>query len=84
MAPIEQIWEESNRTPVLISSGVIILLVAIVDWWTKPYFSLGFFYLFPVLFVAAFLPRWMVALIGSFCALLAEEFQLAAPIPPAP
>ncbi|MEI9973501.1 MAG: hypothetical protein WDO73_16520 [Ignavibacteriota bacterium] len=62
MAPIERLWNERNRTPVLVISGIIILVIAIGDWWTKPYVSLGFLYLFPVMFAAAFLPRWLVAL----------------------
>jgi PAS domain S-box-containing protein len=46
-----------------------------VDWWTKPYVSLGFLYLFPIMLAAAFLPRWLVALLGFICAVLAEVFS---------
>ena len=72
---LEQLWEERNRTPVLAISGAIILIVAIVDWWTKPYVSLGFLYLFPIMLAAGFLPRWLVALLGFACAGLAEVFS---------
>src|SRR6202050_3828420 len=75
MLPLEQLWEERNRTTVLASSGAIILVVATVDWWTKPYVSLGFLYLFPIMLAAAFLPRWLVALLGFACACLAEVFS---------
>ncbi|MGA2590275.1 MAG: LuxR C-terminal-related transcriptional regulator [Bryobacteraceae bacterium] len=75
MVPLEQLWEERNRTPVLAISGAIILVVAVVDWWTKPYVSLGFLYLFPIMLVAAFSPRWLVALLGFACAVLAEVFS---------
>src|ERR1039458_8410215 len=75
MQPLEQLWEERNRTPVLALSGGIILVVAVVDWWTKPYVSLGFLYLFPIMLAAAFLPRWFVALLGAACAALAEVFS---------
>jgi PAS domain S-box-containing protein len=37
--------------------------------------SLGFLYLFPIMFSAAFLPRWFVALLGVVCAVLAEIFS---------
>jgi PAS domain S-box-containing protein len=56
-------------------SGVIVLIVAVLDWWTKPYVSLGFLYLFPIMLAAAFLPRWFVALLGTACAVLAEIFS---------
>jgi PAS domain S-box-containing protein len=75
MLPLERLWEERNRTPIFAISGAIILIVAAVDWWTKPYVSLGFLYLFPIMLAAAFLPRWLVALLGFACAGLAEVFS---------
>jgi PAS domain S-box-containing protein len=75
MLPLDRLWQDRNRTPVLMVSGTIILVIAVVDWWTKPYVSLGFLYLFPIMFAAAFLPRWLVALLGLVCAVLAEEFS---------
>jgi PAS domain S-box-containing protein len=79
MLPVERVWEDRNRTPVLLASGAIIAIVALVDWWTKPYVSLGFLYLFPILFAAAFLPRWAVAVLGAACAILAEVFSSLPP-----
>jgi len=76
---LEQVWSERNRTAVLTISGAFILLVAAVDWWTKPYVSLGFLYLFPIMFAAAFLPRWLVAALGLGCAVLAEIFSSLEP-----
>jgi PAS domain S-box-containing protein len=75
MLPLERLWQNQNRTPVLAISGIIILAIAVLDWWTKPYLSLGFLYLFPIMFAAAFLPRWFVALLGVACAVLAEIFS---------
>jgi DNA-binding CsgD family transcriptional regulator len=75
MPPLEQLWEERNRTRILTISGAIISVVAAVDWWTKPYVSLGFLYLFPIMLASAFLPRWLVALMGFACAGLAEVFS---------
>lgn len=77
--PLERVWDESNRSPVLLVSGLIILVVAAVDWWTEPYFSLGFLYLFPIMMAAAFLPRWVVVLLGTVCAVLAEIFSRLTP-----
>jgi PAS domain S-box-containing protein len=79
MWSIERLWNERNRTKVLIISGIFILIIAIIDWRTKPYVSLGFLYLFPIMFAAAFLPRWLVALIGLGCAVLAEQFSSLEP-----
>jgi len=75
MPRLEWIWEQRNRTPVLLASGVIVVAIAIVDWWTKPYFSLGFLYLFPIMLAAGFLPRWATVLLGVGCALLTERFS---------
>jgi len=75
MLPLERVWDERNRTQVLAWSGGIILAIAVVDWWTKPYVSLGFLYLFPIMLAAGFLPRWFVALLGTGCAVLAEIFS---------
>src|SRR5579863_9335477 len=75
MLRLERVWEERNRTPVLLGSAAITLAIAVIDWWTMPYVSLGFLYLFPIMLVAGFLPRWSVAVIGVICAVLAEIFS---------
>jgi PAS domain S-box-containing protein len=60
-------------------SCAIIAIVALVDWWTKPYAALGFLYLFPIIYEAAFLPRWMVVVLAAGCAVLAEVFSSLEP-----
>jgi PAS domain S-box-containing protein len=75
MPHLEWIWERRNRAPVLLASGAIVLAIAAVDWWTKPYFSLGFLYLFPLMLAAGFLPRWATVSLGVACALLSERFS---------
>lgn len=79
MLRMERLWNDRNRAPVLTISGTIILVVAVIDWRTKPYVSLGFLYLFPIMFAAAFLPRWLVAGLGVGCAVLAEIFSSLEP-----
>src|ERR1700686_5398755 len=76
MLHLERLWEQQNRTAVLLISGAIILAIALLDWWTKPYVSLGFFYLFPIMLAAGFLPRWGVALLGLGCAVLSALYSL--------
>jgi PAS domain S-box-containing protein len=72
---LERVWEERNRTIVLLVSGAIILVVAVADWWTKPFVAFGVLYLFPIMLAAGFLPRWVVALLGVGCAVLSELFS---------
>jgi len=72
---LERVWEEGNRTAVLLASGAIILIVAVADWWTKPFVAFGVLYLFPIMLAAAFLPRWVIILLGAGCAVLSELFS---------
>jgi PAS domain S-box-containing protein len=78
---LERVWEERNRTPVLLASAAIILVIAIADWWTKPFVAFGFLYLFPIMLAAGFLPRWAIALVGAGCAVLSEIFSSLARSP---
>jgi two-component system sensor kinase FixL len=75
MLRLAELWEERNRAIVLLVSGVVLLVIAMVDWWTKPYVSLGFLYLFPIMMTAGFVPRWAVILLGLVCAGLSEVFS---------
>jgi len=75
MPRVAEWWEERHRLPILLISGAILLAIALVDWRTKPYFSLGFLYLFPIMLTAGFLPRWAVVLLGVSCAVLSEVFS---------
>src|ERR1700744_4071106 len=75
MFGFKRVWDPRNRTVVLIVSFLIMLVIAVVDWRTKPFVSLGFLYLFPIMLAAGFLPRWAVALLGLACACLAEAFS---------
>lgn len=75
MIHLERIWEGRHRAPALLISGVLVAAIAAVDWWTKPYVSLGFLYLFPIMLAAGFLPRWAVALAAILCTALTEAFS---------
>jgi PAS domain S-box-containing protein len=72
---LERVWEKRNRTPVLLSGAAIILIIALADWWTKPFVAFGVLYLFPIMLAAGFLPRWVIVLIGAGCAVLSEVFS---------
>jgi PAS domain S-box-containing protein len=79
MMGLERVWEPRNRMAVLVLSSMVTIVIAGLDWWTKPYVALGFLYLFPVVLAAGFLPRWAMALVGVGCAILAEEFSALPP-----
>ena len=75
MWPLERAWDERNRARVLLSSAALILVIALADWWTKPFVAFGILYLFPIMLAAGFLPRWMIVLLGGGCAVLSEIFS---------
>jgi PAS domain S-box-containing protein len=69
------IYSERNRKRFLVAAGILIIVIALVDWQTKPFISIGFLYLFPILLVAGFLPRWQTILVALGCAVLQELFS---------
>lgn len=75
MFRLDEVWEARNRTKVLSISAAAIVAIATVDWLTPPYLSLGFLYLFPIVLMAGFLPRWAMLLLGVVCAVLSELFS---------
>ena len=46
-----------------------------VDWATKPYISLGFLYLFPIMILGGFLSRTQIVGVALVCAVLQEAFS---------
>jgi len=56
-------------------SGAMVLIIALADWWTMPYVSLGFLYLFPIMLAAGFLPRWAIVILGVSTGVLSEVFS---------
>ena len=75
MIRFERIWESRGRVPVLLASGLIMLVIALSDWLTKPYVSLGFLYLFPIMLASAFLSRGLILGLGLGCAVLSDQFS---------
>jgi two-component system sensor kinase FixL len=71
----QDMWNRGNRIPILGVSAALILVLAVVDWLTKPYVSIGFLYLFPIMLAAGFLPRWVILVLSIACAALSEVFS---------
>jgi PAS domain S-box-containing protein len=72
---ISSIYSEENRKRFLVVAAILIVVIAVIDWQTKPFISIGFLYLFPILLVAGFLPRWQITLVALVCAVLQELFS---------
>src|SRR5580700_5550906 len=64
-----------RRTKLLIIAALVITVIALVDWLTKPYISLGFLYLFPIMMVGGYLSRTQTVAVGLVCAVLQEAFS---------
>jgi len=75
MFSLHTVWEARHRSLVLMISFASTGVIALVDWRTKPYVSLGFWYLFPIMLAAGFLPRSAVVILGIVCAVLSEAFN---------
>jgi two-component system, LuxR family, sensor kinase FixL len=72
---LSSLYSRKNRTTFLIAAGLLIALIATIDWLTKPYISIGFLYLFPIMLIAGFLPRWQILMVALACAVLQELFS---------
>jgi len=72
---LERVWDEKNRVWVLSLSAILISAIAVIDWWTPSFVSLGFLYLFPIMLAAGFLPRWAITLLGILAAVLSQAFS---------
>jgi two-component system sensor kinase FixL len=69
------IYTPKNRAKSLLTAAALICLIAVVDSATKPYLSLGFLYLFPILLAAGFLTRVQIFGLSIFCGILHEVFS---------
>jgi two-component system sensor kinase FixL len=69
------IYTPENRVRLLTLAAVIVATIAAIDFVTKPYFSLGFLYLFPIMIVGGVLPRGQTIAVALVCAVLQEVFS---------
>ncbi|HLH07133.1 MAG TPA: ATP-binding protein [Terriglobales bacterium] len=75
MPDLMSIYAPKNRMRMLLLAGAFIALVAVIDWVTKPYLSLGFLYLFPMIIVGGFLTRPQIVGVALVCSALQESFS---------
>jgi PAS domain S-box-containing protein len=69
------IYSPDNRRRLLGVAVVMVALIAVIDWWTKPYISMGFLYLFPIMLAGGYLSRTKIVYLAVLCAFLQEEFS---------
>ena len=69
------IYASANRIRLIVVAGVLISAIAVADWATKPYISLGFLYLFPIMILGGFLSRMQIFGVALVCAVLQEAFS---------
>jgi two-component system, LuxR family, sensor kinase FixL len=70
MKDILSIFVPANRTRLITWSILMIAVIAVIDWRTEPYISLGFLYLFPVMLMGGVLSRAQIVVVAIICALL--------------
>jgi len=69
------IYASANRARLTFLAGLLIAAIAVIDWATKPYISLGFLYLFPIMILGGFLSRIQLVAVALVCAVLQEAFS---------
>ncbi len=75
MKDILSIYVPANRTRLIVVAVLLISAIAAIDWATKPYISLGFLYLFPIMILGGFLSRTQILGVALVCAVLQEAFS---------
>lgn len=64
-----------HETTRIVLAGVLIAIVAFVDWRVDPPIAFAFLYLFPILLVSTVWPRWSVIALAVFCTGLSDLFD---------
>jgi len=65
----------AHREVSLLFAALLVIAIAVTDWLTKPYISIGFLYLFPIMIAGGLLSRTQTVVIALVCAVLQEAFS---------
>ena len=65
----------AGRRTCLALAAVLVIAIAVTDWLTEPYISIGFLYLIPIMIAGAFLSRTQTVVVALGCAVLQEAFS---------
>ncbi len=69
------IYSRTSRKILLITAVVLTCLIALVDWYTRPFISIGFLYLFPIMLISGIFKRWQIVAASIICAVLQELYS---------
>jgi len=68
-------YSRANRKLLVFSAVALTFFIAIVDWYTRPFISIGFLYLFPIMLVSGIFRRWQIVGASVICAFLQELYS---------
>lgn len=69
------IYSRTKRKTLLIAAAALTCIIAAVDWYTRPFISIGFLYLFPIMLISGILRRWQIVAASVLCAVLQELYS---------
>jgi PAS domain S-box-containing protein len=69
------VFFNGDKRSALLRAGIMIIAIALVDWWVVGEIPLGFLYLAPMLAVGGALSPWQIGAIAALCTFLAEVFD---------
>ncbi len=72
---LDSFFLHGTRKAVILKAGVMIAVIACVDWQIVSPVPLGFLYLFPMLIVGSALSRWQIVTAAALCTFFTEAFD---------
>jgi len=66
---------QSTPRGVLTFAGILVSMIALIDWRVQANVYFGFLYVFPMLLVGTVLPWWQLATVAIVCTVLSEAFD---------
>ena len=75
MKRLLSVFVPENRLRLIVLAAVLIAAIATIDWLTRPYLSLGFLYLFPIIILGGILSRGQILGLAFVCVVLSESFS---------
>lgn len=69
------IYSHTDRKILLFTAVALTCAIALVDWYTRPFISIGFLYLFPIMLISGIFRRWQIVAASVVCAVLQELYS---------
>lgn len=66
---------KADKRLALLRAGILIVVIALLDWWVVGEIPLGFLYLIPMLIVGVALNVWEISAFAVLCTFFAEVFD---------